>query len=75
MHKFTTYKNKVNSHYILMKNLGPFVNVQWHSARYICYYSLSVFNKPEKSDNHKQDFMKHKQVRMEFIDKKMSLRW
>ncbi|CAF2099008.1 unnamed protein product, partial [Rotaria magnacalcarata] len=57
-----------NNHYVLMKELSPFINKTHNGKSFTCSYCLHSFSKKELLDNHEPNCMIHSPVRMELAD-------
>lgn len=54
-----------NKHYVLMKNLSPFVNKKHHGQTFVCSFCLHSFYKKENHEKHELECSIHTPVRME----------
>lgn len=54
-----------NSHYVLMKDLSPFVNKKQKSKNFICKYCLHSFYKKELLEKHELECSIHTPVKMD----------
>ena len=62
-------QEKEKRHYILMKDLSPFIKHDSKVKKYVCLRCLSTFNKQEKLDSHLNDCKAKKPTRVTFSDK------
>ena len=62
-------QEKEKRHYILMKDLSPFIKHDSKNKKYVCPRCLSTFNKQEKLDSHLNDCKAKKPTRVTFSDK------
>lgn len=61
-------RNDANMHYVLMKDLSPFINSKHNGKKHICSYCLHSFYKKELLDAHEPSCSIHTPVRMELAE-------
>ncbi len=60
--------NEETNHYVLMKDLSPFVNKNWKRKTYICKYCLHSYCKKELLEQHEPECSIHTPVKLHFVD-------